>query len=59
MEITSIRLKPGTVARLKAVAHKESLRGRETTWASLVRGVIEKHILADEEPDINRRAAGQ
>ena len=46
MEVTSIRLPADILARLRALAHKESLRtGREVTWAKLVRNAVEKHLL--------------
>jgi hypothetical protein len=49
MEVTSLRLPTGTVAKLTSVASLETLRrGRRVTWASLVRETLERHLL---QPD--------
>jgi predicted DNA-binding protein len=43
---TSIRFSPGTLERLKYLAHLRSLEtGRTVTWNGLVRDVVEKQLL--------------
>lgn len=47
--VTSLRLDPETLKRLKRLAHRESLdRDREVTWSSLVRRAIER-LLAGQD----------
>jgi hypothetical protein len=49
MRAVSIRLPERAVTRLRAMAHRESLRtGVEHTWSGLVRKLVEK-LLADGE----------
>ena len=46
MEVTSLRLPPGMLVKLTALASVETLRrGRRVTWAGLVREVVERHLL--------------
>jgi hypothetical protein len=43
---TSIRFSPGTLDRLKFLAHVRSLEsGKTVTWNGLVRECVEKHLL--------------
>jgi predicted DNA-binding protein len=49
MKNVSIRLPVQAIARLRSLAHTESLRtGREITWSAMVRQVVEQHLLGDE-----------
>jgi hypothetical protein len=42
---TSLRLPAELLAKLRALAHQESLRtGQEVTWSSLVRNAIEAQL---------------
>lgn len=46
---TSIRFSPGTLDRLKYLAHIRSLEsGKTTTWNQMVRECVEKHLLGGE-----------
>jgi predicted DNA-binding protein len=46
---TSIRFSPGTLERLKTLAHLRSLEtGRTVTWNALVRECVEKHLLGEQ-----------
>jgi hypothetical protein len=46
MEGTSLRLRKGTLAKLRTLACLETLRtGRPVSWAELVRNVIETSLL--------------
>jgi hypothetical protein len=56
---TSIRFSPGTLDRLKHLAHLRSLEsGRQVTWNALVRDCVEKHLLGGAtQPGGGRRSA--
>ena len=46
---TSIRFSPGTLERLKTLAHLRSLEtGKTVTWNALVRECVEKHLLGEQ-----------
>jgi hypothetical protein len=46
---TSVRFSPGTLDRLKTLAHLRSLETRRTvTWNGLVRDCVERHLLGGE-----------
>jgi hypothetical protein len=46
---TSVRFSPGTLDRLKTLAHLRSLETRRTvTWNGLVRDCVERHLLSEE-----------
>jgi hypothetical protein len=48
-EIASFRVKPGTVARLKMIAHRLSLgSGKDVTWSSILREVLEQNLLVKD-----------
>jgi hypothetical protein len=48
---TSIRFSPGTLEKLKVIAHLRSLEtGRTVTWNGLVRECVERHLLGNETP---------
>jgi hypothetical protein len=48
---TSIRFSPGTLQRLKDIAHLRSLEtGKTVTWNGLVRDLVEKHLLGEGKP---------
>jgi hypothetical protein len=48
---TSIRFSPGTLDRLRYIAHIRSLEtGKTVTWNGLVRDLVEKHLLGEGKP---------
>jgi predicted DNA-binding protein len=48
MKTTAIRLPPDQLAKLRALAHQESLRtGQEVTWSSLVRKAVEAQLFRE------------
>jgi predicted DNA-binding protein len=54
---TSIRFSPGTLERLKTLAHLRSLEtGKTVTWNALVRDCVEKHLLGEGPGYGNRHA---
>jgi hypothetical protein len=58
MQNRSIRLHTQTVARLRTLAHLESLRlGREIHWTALVRQCVEKHLVPEMDAADPRLAA--
>lgn len=55
MKGTSIRFSPDTLSQLEVLACLESLRlGRRVSWASLVRGVVEEHLLKPNKEAVAR-----
>jgi hypothetical protein len=53
MDTSSIRFSPGTLERLRRLAHLKSLEtGRTVTWNALVRDLVEKDLLAKGEADL-------
>jgi hypothetical protein len=63
MDTSSIRFSPGTLDRLRVLAHLRSLEaGREVSWNELVRECVEKHLLGGEarpRPGQTPAVAGQ
>jgi hypothetical protein len=54
---TSIRFSPGTLDRLKYLAHLRSLEtGQTVTWNGLVRDCVERHLLGGEKACGGRQA---
>jgi hypothetical protein len=46
---TSVRFSPGTLERLKLMAHLRSIAsGRTVTWNALVRDCVEQHLLGGD-----------
>jgi hypothetical protein len=46
---TSVRFSPGTMARLRTLAHLRSIElGKTISWNKMVRDVVEKHLLGGE-----------
>jgi hypothetical protein len=54
MAVTSLRLSTETLAQLKMLACKVSMRdGKQVSWASLVRNAIEQELLKNRSPAID------
>jgi hypothetical protein len=52
---TSIRLSPGTLERLRRLAHLRSIEtGENVTWNAVVRDCVEKHLLGDDARSTTR-----
>jgi hypothetical protein len=45
---TSVRFSPGTLERLRLLAHLRSINtGKQVTWNALVRDCVERHLLGE------------